>query len=408
MSQKEDIVLVSGIRTPFGRFGGSLKDLDCFDLSAQVMKEAVNRAGLEASMVDEVIWGVGDTVSSKDVYTPVVARQALLKAGFPPETPSCSFDKACVSGISAVQMGRRAIWAGEAEVILAGGITTFSRIPFLLREKRWSGHRMGPIFLEDPLFELGYKDYNPVAVDAGEVAVEHGIMREAQDEWAAQSHMRYGRAYERGAFQEEMLPLEVEQLEGRDKKLIVLDIDEQYRANITLEKLQKLPLIYGSPTVTAGNAPGLNDGAAAVIMMSRKRADSLGLKPLAAVVSVVSTAMAPRLLAEGPAKAAKMALQQASLKLNDMKRIEINEAFAAVTLVSAKILAEDNKDKLEEMQSRLNVNGGAIAIGHANTCSGTRLLIHLAYELKRLGGGYGLAAICGGLAQADACIIKVE
>lgn len=408
MSSKEEIVLVSAVRTPFGRFGGSLRDIDCFDLSATVMQEAVKRAGVEGKDIDEVYWGVGDTVSSKDVYTPVTARQALLKAGLPPETPSCSFDKACVSGISAVQMGCRAIWSGEADTILTGGITTFSRIPFLLRNTRWEGHRMGPITMEDPLFELGYKDYNPVAVDAGEVSVEHGISREEQDYWAAQSHKRYGEAHGAGAFKEEMQPLEIERAEGREKKQFTLDIDEQYRPNVTPEKLQKLPLIYGSPTVTAGNAPGLNDGAAAAIIMSRRKAESLGLKPLATIVSIVSTALAPRLLAEGPAKAAQMALERAALGLDDIKRLEINEAFAAVTLVSAKILADGDRSKLEKIQARLNVNGGAIAIGHANTCSGSRILMHLVYELKRLGGGYGLAAICGGLAQADACIIKVE
>lgn len=405
---KKDLVIVSAVRTPFGRFGGSLKDWDCIDLSAIIMKEAVNRAGVEPGIVGEVFWGVGDTASSKDVYTPVIARQALLKAGMPPDTPSCSFDKACVSGISAIQLGIRAIKSGDANVIMAGGVTTFSKMPLLLRNMRWDGNRLGSTELEDPLFALGYKDYNPVAVDAGEVALENGVTREEQDEWAIRSHQCYGQAHQVGKFKEEMLPLTIERKIGKKVTIFTLDIDEQYRPQISMESLERLKTIYGSPTVTAGNSPGLNDGAAAMLVTTRQKAEDLGLTPMAKIEAVVSTAMDARLLAIGPSKAMQMALQKANLSVDDISLFEINEAFAAVTLTSSKILANNDIAKWDEIKKKLNVNGGAIAIGHANTCSGTRIVMNLIHELRRRGGGYGIASICGGLAQADACIIKVD
>lgn len=404
----KDIVIVSAVRTPFGRFGGALKDIDCFDLSAVVMKEAVVRAGIEPSMVDEVFWGVGDTSSCKDIYTPVAARQALLKAGLPPETPSCTFDKACVSGVSAIQMGIRSIRSGETEIIMAGGATTFSKMPLVMRNMRWNGNRLGSVELEDPLVALGYKDYNPVAVDAGEVAVEYGISREEQDDWALLSHQKYGIAHANGKLVDEILPLTLQKGSGKKTEQYVLNFDEQYRPQLSVQDLQKLKTIYGSPTITAGNSPGLNDGAAAIIVTTREKASQLGIEPLAKIEAVVSTAMDPRLLAVGPSKAATMAMNQRGLTMADIKLYEINEAFAAVTLVSSKILADGDSLRWSKIKEKLNVNGGAIAIGHANTCSGTRIIMTMIHELRRRGGGYGLASICGGLAQADACIIKVE
>lgn len=399
----EDVVVVSAVRTPFGRFGGSLKDLDCYDLSALIMKEVLSRAGLDGALVDEVFWGVGDTTCCKDPYTPVVARQALLKAGLPPETPSCSLDKACVSAMSAVNYGCRTIRAGEGEVILAGGVTSFSTVPFLLRNQRFQGKKLGHLTVEDPLFELGYKDYAPVAKDAGEVAVAHGIGREEQDAWALRSHQRYGEAYAAGKLRDEMMPLELPSKDG----VMVLDIDEQYRSNVSLEQLARLKPIYGSPTCTAGNAPGLNDGATAVLLTTRKKAKELGLEPLATILTMVSVATKPRLLAEAPAMAIHKSLNRVGLSVDDIDLIEINEAFAAVTLVSTKLLAGGDEQKYRMLCEKVNVNGGAIAIGHANTASGARILMTLIYELRRRGGGLGVAAICGGLAQGDAAVIRV-
>ena len=402
---KEDIVMVSAVRTPFGRFGGSLKDIDCYDLSAIAMREVLSRASINGSCIDEVFWGVGDTSCCKDPYTPVVARQALIKAGLPPEIPSCSLDKACVSAMSAVNYGCRTIRAGDGEVVLAGGATSFSTIPFLLRNMRFQGKKMGHTALEDPLVELGYKDFAPVAVDAGEVALAHGIGREEQDLWACGSHKKYGEAHALGKFKDEMMVLDLPQKKGEVR---LLDIDEQYRAETTMEQLAKLKPIYGSPTCTAGNAPGLNDGAAALLIMKRKKAEDLKIKPLGTILGMVSIAAKPRLLAEGPAIAIGRLLSRAGMAIENVDLIEINEAFAAVTLTSAKMLAGDDDTKYQKLLNMLNVNGGAIAAGHPNTASGARIMMTLIYELRRRGGGTGVAAICGGLAQGDAALIRVD
>lgn len=399
-----EVVIVSTVRTPFGRYGGSLKDFNPVDLGAIVMSEVIKRTDYVGA-VDDIFWGVGDTVSFKDVYTPVIARQTLLKAGLSPDTPSCSLDKACVSAMSAIRLGVLSILAGEADVVIAGGVTTFSQIPLVVRNLRFAGHRMGPVTMEDPLFELGYKDFAPVAVDAGKMALMHGVSREEQDEWALLSHQRYGAAHAEGKFREELIPLTFPQKKGDP---VTLEIDEQYRSDISIEKLNKLAPIYGSPTCTAGNAPGLNDGATAVLLMSKNKALALGLPILATVVKSASIAMEPHLLVETPAQAIRAALQKAALKIDDMKLFEINEAFAAVTLVSSKILAEGAMGKLKNIRENLNVNGGAIAIGHPNTASGARIVMTLIHELRCRGGGYGVAAICGGLAQGDAMIIRVD
>jgi acetyl-CoA C-acetyltransferase len=400
-----EVVVVSALRTAFGRFGGSLKDFDCYELGAIVMREVLRRVDLQGKLVDEIYWGVGDTAACKDVYTPVVARQSLIKAGLPPETTSCTLDKACVSGMTAVQLGFRAIRSGDIDVAIGGGVTTFSREPFIARNLRWQGQRVGEIVMEDPLFRLGYKDFSPVAVDAGEVALEHGVTRHTQDEWALRSHQYYGEAFNRHQFSDEILPIEIGEKRSASRPFVQ---DEQYRPDVSLEKLAKLPTIYGNPTITAGNAPGLNDGAAAILIMSRSKAEALGLAPLATIITMVNANTSPRLIAEVPAHAIRKAFTQTeSLSLQQMDVVEINEAFAAVPLVTTKLLAQDDTQRMTSIRKKVNVNGGAIAIGHPNTASGTRLLMTLIYELRRRGGGYGVAAICGGLAQGDAAIVKV-
>lgn len=400
----KNISIVSAVRTPFGRFGGSLKDLDYFDLGALPMREVLARVNLEGSQVDEVYWGVGDTSVCKDVYTPVAARQTLLKAGLPYSTPSVAIDKACVSAMSAVHYGCRAIFAGEIQCAIGGGATSFSQEPLIVRGVRWNGFRLGNLTLEDPLFALGYKDFNPVSVDTDKVAKEYSVSRDEQDEWGLRSHQRYGEAWQSGKFQEEMMLLRIPQKKGNP---IILNIDEQYRPDVTLEKLSKLPGIYGCEGVTAGNAPGLNDGAAAILFMTRKKANELRLESLAEIISMASIAIHPNRLPEGPAFAIQKVLSLANLTLEDIHVIEINEAFAAVPLVSLLLLADKDKKKSQILQTKTNINGGAIAIGHPNTASGARLIMTMMYELRRNGGGYGVAAICGGLGQADACVIKV-
>ena len=405
MSEARDVVIVSAARTPFGRYGGSLKDIDYYDLGAIPMREVVKRANLDSKMVGEVFWGVGDTSQCKDVYTPVAARQSLLKAGLPPETPSISFDMACVSAMHAVKLAAMTIKLQEIDTAIAGGATSFSNEPLIVRGLRFSGYRLGDVAMEDPLVVLGFKDFNLVSVESDNVAFEYGIDRQEQDEWALRSHVNYGNAWNAGKFKDEIQPLSIPQPKGEPK---ILDIDEQYRPDSSLEKLAKLKTIYDTKSITAGNAPGMNDGATAILLMRRSKAEELGLECLATVVSQVSIAINPGRMPEGPGYAMQKVLKKAGLTLNDMAVMEINEAFACVPLVSTKILAGDDNQKLKEIRDRMNINGSAVAIGHPNTASGARIIMNLMYELRRRGGGYALGAICGGLAQADATIIKVE
>jgi acetyl-CoA C-acetyltransferase len=402
---KDEIVMVSAVRTPFGRYGGSLKDYDYFDLGAIPMRGVLKRVNLEPKVVDEIFWGVGDTSVCKDIYTPVAARQTLLKAGLPPETPSISLDKACVSAMSAVKLGMMAMKLREIEVAIGGGATSFSQEPLIVRGLRFGGFRLGDVKMEDPLFQLGYKEYNPVSVDTENVAAEYGISREEQDEWAFRSHQNYGKGWKEGKFKDEIIPLEINQ---RGKEPFILDIDEQYRADTTIQKLSKLKPIYGCKAVTAGNAPGLNDGSTAILFMTRKKAEDLNLEPIGTIVAMTSIAIHPNRMPEAPGFAIKKVLDLAKMKLDQIDVIEINEAFAAVPLVSTEVLCNRDKMMVKKIRGKTNINGSAIAIGHPNTASGARIMMTLAYELRRRGGGYAIGAICGGLAQADACIIKFE
>ncbi|HEX76789.1 MAG TPA: thiolase family protein [Dehalococcoidia bacterium] len=405
-SNDKDIVIVSAVRTPFGRYGGSLKDFDYFDLGAIPMREVLNRVGVNPDVVGEVFWGVGDTSPCKDVYTPVAARQTLLKAGLPPTTPSVAIDKACVSAMSAVKLGCMAIQLGEIDTAIGGGATSFSQEPLIVRGLRFGGFRLGDVKMEDPLFELGYKDFNPVSVDTDNVAAEYGISRKEQDEWALRSHVNYGNAWNAGKFKDEIIPLTIPpQKKGEQPK--VLNIDEQYRPDTSMEKLSNIKTIYGCKAITAGNAPGMNDGATAILIMRRSKAEEFGIEPLATIVSQVSIAISPLRMPEAPGYAIKKVLKKVDMTIGDIDVIEINEAFAAVPLVSTKLLAEGDSAKWEAVKAKTNINGSAIAIGHPNTASGARIIMNLVYELRRRGGGYALGAICGGLAQADTTIIKV-
>lgn len=403
MSEKE-IVIVSAARTPFGRYCGSLREYDYFDLGAIPMVEILKRVNLEPGVVNEVFWGVGDTSPCKDVYTPVAARQTLLKAGLPAETPSISLDKACVSAMSAVKLATMSMRLGEIDVAIAGGATSFSQEPLIVRGVRYQGFRIGDVKMEDPIFALGYKDYNPVSVDTDDVAHEYGISREEQDEWAFLSHKKYGEAWHAGKFKEEIIPMEI-QLARQEP--FTLEIDEQYRPKTTLESLSQLKTIYGTRAITAGNAPGLNDGATAILLMPKEKAEVLNLQPLATIVAMTSIAINPNRMPEGPGYAMKKVLKMADLGMDDINLIEVNEAFAAVPLVSLEVLTDKDKVAAKALHKKTNVNGSAIAIGHPNTASGARIMMNLIYELRKKGGGYALGAICGGLAQADACVIKV-
>lgn len=407
MPNSNDVVIVGAVRTPFGRYGGSLRDIDYYDLGAIPMVEVLKRVNIEprSGIVGEVFWGVGDTSPCKDPYTPVAARQSLIKAGLPPETVSISFDMACVSAMHAVKLAAMSMRLGEIDAAIAGGATSFSTEPILVRGLRFEGYRLGDVKMEDPLFALGYKDFNPVAVDTDNVANEYGISRQEQDEWALRSHINYGNAWKAGKFKDEIMTLTIPQKKGEPK---VLDIDEQYRPDTSMERLSKLAAVYGTRAITAGNAPGMNDGATAILVMRRHKAEELGLECLATIITQVSIAINANRMPEGPGYAIQRILQKADMGLDDIAVMEINEAFAAVPLVSTKMLAKEDNQRLKEIRDKTNINGSAIAIGHPNTASGARIIMNLMYELRRRGGGYALGAICGGLAQADATIIKVE
>lgn len=407
VNSKNDVVIVSALRTPFGRYGGALQNIDYFDLGAIPMREVLKRVNVDPKAVGFVYWGVGDTSPCKDVYTPVAARQTLIKAGMPHETGSISFDMACVSAMHAVKLACMEMKAGEIDCAIAGGATSFSREPLIVRNLRFNGFRMGDVKMEDPLYMLGYKDFNPVSVDSDIIAGQHGVDRVEQDEWAYRSHMKYGEAYKAGKFKDEIFPISIPQAKGDP---IVLNIDESYRATTTVEALSKLKTIYNTKTITAGNAPGLNDGASAILLMTREKAAELGLKPLATIVTNVHFAMNASRMPEAPGYGMLMALKKAGLSLDDIKIMEINEAFACVPLVSLRVLAggDNEKAKLAELKEKTNVNGSAIAIGHPNTASGARIIMSLMYELQRRGGGYAMGSLCGGLAQANVTILKVD
>lgn len=405
MADKNDVVIVSAVRTPFGRYGGSLRDFDYYELGAIPMREVLKRVNAKPEVVDEVFWGVGDTSACRDPYTPVAGRQSLIRAGLPHETVSISFDMACVSAMNAVRLAALEMKAGEIETAICGGATSFGQSPLVVRGLRFGGFRMGDVKMEDPLFALGYKDFNPVSVDSDNVAHEYGFTREDMDEWAFRSHQNYGNAWNAGKFKEEIMPLEIPQPKGDP---VTLDIDEQYRADTSMERLARLKTVYDTRAITAGNAPGLNDGATALLVMTRKKAEELGMEVLATVVQSVSIAINASRMPEGPGIAMKKALKNADMTFDDMTAMEINEAFACVPLVSMMVAVDNDKAKYQALREKMNINGSAIAIGHPNTASGARLIMNLMYELRRRGGGYAMGAICGGLAQANACIIKVE
>jgi len=405
MPGKDDIVIVSAVRTPFSRFDTAMADIPSIDLGVMVMKEVIRRVGVKPEEVDEVNYG-SCIPAEIALETDVPARQATLLAGFPAENISLTLDRACCSSLTTLRLGILAIRAGEAAIVMSVGSENMPRTPHLAPGLR-KGNRLGHIHLIDCLFELGYtaKGFNPVALDAGEMALEQGVSREMQDAWALQSQERYAKAYAAGKFRigEELMPVAIPQKRGNP---IVIEKDESPRVT-TMEALAKLKPIYGSPTVTAGNAPPISAGASAILCMTRAEALKRGLQPLATVVTSVAMATEPRQIAQIPAYTIRKALGRAGLSIDDMALIEINEAFAAMPLVSTKILADGNEGKWKALQEKTNVNGGAIAIGHPVGASAGRIAMTLAYELRRKGGGYGVASICGGLAQGEAVILKV-
>jgi acetyl-CoA C-acetyltransferase len=390
-----ETVVVGYARTPFGVFGGSLRDVPATDLGAIAIRAALERAGVPGGDVDYAY--VGQVIQAGEGQIP--SRQATMKAGLPETVPSDTINKVCASSLRAVNLADMAIRLGESGVVVAGGMENMSRAPYLLFGARW-GLRMGDATFVDAVVHDGLTcsfGQCHMGVYGSTVAAEFGIGREAQDDWAMRSHERALRAIDSGRFREEIEPVSVT---GRKGAVTVVEHDEGPRRDTSREKLAALrPAFQPDGTITAGNAPGLNDGAAALVLMERAEAERRGLSILATIVGQGQVSQAPPYLHTVPALAGQAALQRAGLTVKDLSLIEINEAFAAVTLTSIKLLEVD--------PGIVNVNGGAVALGHPIGASGARILLTLIHELRARGGGYGLAAICSGGGQGEATLVRV-
>jgi len=393
-----NVSIVDALRTPFGRLGGKLRQFSAVDLGARVARAALDRVELAPEDVDETVFGAALLVAS----TAVAARQVNFKAGIPAEVPSLTIDRACCSSMTAIGLATAKIRLGEAGTVLAGGFDSSSQTPFLMREARW-GRRLGDFKVEDPLQMRNPINQKAIALVTGEMAVKWGVSRQEQDEWAWASHRKYFDAYDRGVYHDEILPVDFPDEAGQP----ALDIDESPRRDVSLERMAKLSTVYGSPTITAGNAPGLNDGASVVVLMATESARRRGLEALGEVVSYAQRSGNLESSVYMPGEAILEALQKAGLTVGDLKRIEINEAFAAMPLVSTKRMAGDDGQMIARLRAITNVNGGSVALGHPPGASGARVVMSLVRELRRLGGGYGAAAICGGFGQADAVVVRV-
>jgi len=388
-------VIICGARTPFGRLGGSLATLSAPSLGAAVIRGALDRSGVPDSDVDHTIMGlvVGAGVGQ------VPSRQASVLAGLPIGVTSETVNKVCASGLRAVSMADQMIRCGDAHVIVAGGMESMSRAPFLLDRARF-GYRMGDGELLDAMVHDGLLD--PIrgvhmAVHNADVADEFGISREEQDSWALRSHRRAVAAIDSGVMAEEIVAVEVP---GRKGAVEWVRTDEAPRRDTSAESLAALrPIFREGGTTTAGNAPGVNDGAVALVVASRERVEARGYRPQAVIRAWATVADDPPYLARVPARAALAALEKTGLSPADVALWEINEAFAAVAVNSVRMLDID--------PDRVNVNGGAVALGHPIGASGARILLTLIMELRRRGGGVGVAAICSGTAQGDAMVVEV-
>jgi len=388
-------VIVSAARTPFGKLGGALQPLTAVQLGGLAIKEAVARAGIDGAQVDNVL--MGHVLQGGCGQVP--SRQATREAGLPWEVPSETINKVCASGLRAVTLGDQIIRAGDAQIIVAGGMESMSNAPYFVHA-RW-GLRMGDVKLVDLMVHDGLwcAFYNRhMAIHGGEVALEYGVSREEQDEWALLSHRRAIAAMDGGRLKDEIVPVPVPQKKGGP---VMVDTDEAPRRDTSLEALRRLPPVFAPQnTVTAGNAPGVNDGAGALVLMSGEKAAELNLKPLATILGHASVSRDAKYIATVPGLAINRLLARVGMPVDAVDLFEVNEAFAAVVLVSGKIAGLP--------MDRVNVNGGAVAFGHPIGASGARILMTLIYELRRRGGGLGIAAICSGAAQGDAVLVRVD
>ena len=388
-----EVVIVSAVRTAIGSFGGGLKDVPAVDLGALVIKEAVSRAGLKPELVDEVI--MGNVLQAGLGQNP--ARQAAVKSGLPLEIPAMTINKVCGSGLRAVSLASQMIRSGDVDIVVAGGMENMSRAPYVSETERW-GARMGNKELKDVMISDGlwdaFNDYH-MGITAENIAEQWGITREDQDKFAVSSQNKAEAAIKAGKFKDEIVPVVIKTRKGE----VIFDTDEFPRFGCTLEGLAKLrPAFKKDGTVTAANSSGLNDCAAAFVVMSAEKAAELGLKVLVKIVSNGTKGLDPKIMGYGPFYATKAALAKANLTVEDLDLIEANEAFAAQSLAVAKDLKFD--------MSKVNVNGGAIALGHPIGGSGARILVTLIHEMEKRDAKKGLATLCIGGGMGTALIVE--
>lgn len=392
----ENIYIMGAVRTAVGNYGGSLKSVPAHELGALVMKEVLKRSGVDGTTVDEVVFGeVRQSTEASNI-----ARCAALEAGLPETVPAYTVNRLCASAMQAILSGCQEIWCGQADVIIAGGTENMSRAPHYLRHERWGD---GPLTLVDSNIEAG-STAQPFSVygsdlsmprTAENVAERFNISREEQDSFAVESQRRALAAIAAGNFKKEIVPVEVKE----KKRVFVFDTDEFPRAGTTMEGLAKLkPIVKPGGTVTAGNSCGRNDGAAALVLMSERRVKETGLKPLARIVDITAAALDPAIMGYGPVPATRKILSRTGLRLDQIDLVELNEAFASQAVACIRDLGLD--------PSKVNINGGAIALGHPLGCTGTRLIVTLLHNLQRTNGRYGLATLCIGGGQSMATIIE--
>jgi len=396
----EDAVILSAVRTPIGRYAGVLKDMRPDDLGALVLVEAIKRAGVAAEAIEDVLMGCANQAGEDNRN---VARMSLLLAGLPTSVAGQTVNRLCGSGLQAINTAAHAIQAGEGEVWLAGGVESMTRAPFVLG-KAESAFARGEMKLQDTT--LGWRFINPklaalhhpysMGETAENVAEKYDVSRADQDAFAAESHRRAIAAIDAGRFRDEILPVEVPAGKGKTE---LIAADEQPRRDTTVEKLAALkPVFRKDGSVTAGNSSSINDGATALVVASRRWAEEQGIRPRARIVSCAVAGVDPAYMGLGPIPASRKALERAGLTVGDLDLIELNEAFASQSLQCIRELGLDT--------AKVNVNGGAIALGHPLGCSGARLMTTLLYELERRGGHYGLATMCIGVGQGIATVIE--
>jgi len=388
-----EVVIINGARTAIGTFGGTLRTLTVVDIGVAAVKGAIERSGVKPEDIDEVIIGHARQAGTG----PNAARIVSVKAGIPSSVPAFGVQQACISGLQAVMLAANSIRLGHSEVVLAGGMEHHSSIPYLSLNTRW-GARMGDMVLEDAMFKDGYRcgiEDKLMGELTEELAQKYGISRAEQDQFALESQQKADAAKRSGFYAKVIVPIEIRQKEGP----VLFQEDEHPRSDTTLERLAKLsPAFTKDGTITAGTSAGITDGACALIVMSKEQADKLKLKPLAFIRSYATAAVEAKYFGIGPVPAARKALHLAGLTLDDIDLIEVNEAFAAQVLAVIKELKLD--------KSKVNVHGGAIALGHPTGMSGTRLALELAYALEEKDRRYGIVTICGNGGHGGAMVLE--